>query len=164
MSPRKLRSPRKKTDKKRSGVPHGGQAKASEPVFPAPQTPPPPPPVSLNPVFAEPGYMQDPTQFKAPHASDKTAYNELDQLQKLHEFNPLPFPTIEGQDEPILLLSTAFGSAGTDKLRAIENNKQRVVGSSPTRLTTYFQQLSLVGLFRIWSPNEVHLWGYAVKM
>jgi hypothetical protein len=70
------------------------------------------PQTTSNPVFAEPGYMEDPSQFKTPHASDKVAYNELDQLKKLHEFNPLPFRTVDGVTEPVLKLRAALGSSG----------------------------------------------------
>ena len=130
MPPRKTRSHRTKATKNTPpGGPQEAQPKGSGPVLPdqpAAQQP----SVSANPVFAEPGFMQDPTQFKAPHASDSTAYKELDQLTKLHEFNPLPFPVIEGEDEPVLSLGAAFGLAGAQKLQAIKNNKQLVFHSA----------------------------------
>ena len=62
--------------------------------------------------------MQDPSQFKAPHASDKVAYNELDQLKKLHQFNPVPF-RVAGVAEPVLKLGDAYGSAGAKVEAAI---------------------------------------------
>ena len=46
-----------------------------------------------DPVFAEPQLMPDPTKFLKAHSSDTIAYNDLDKLKKLHQFNPLPFRT-----------------------------------------------------------------------
>jgi Calcineurin-like phosphoesterase len=126
MPPRKPRSPQKKSSKGRRNPP----TQAPQPVFATPQPGNPPGSVSTNPVFAEPGYMQDPTQFKEAHASDSAVYKELDRLQALHEFNPLPFPVVQGTAEPILSLSSAFGSAGAAKLAAIQQNKQLVFHSS----------------------------------
>jgi hypothetical protein len=103
VSPRKRRSSQKKVSEKHSvGIPEAPSR--SEAVFAAP------PPVP-NPVFAEPGYMQDPSQFKEAHASDKVAYGELDALQKLHEFKPLPFLVVDGVTEPVLKLSDTLGSS-----------------------------------------------------
>jgi Calcineurin-like phosphoesterase len=122
MSPRKPGSSQKKAPAKRSvGTPKAPSTSA--PVFAAPK------PVA-NPVFAEPGYMQDPTQFKEAHASDKVAYGELDALQKLHEFNPLPFLVVDGVTEPILKLSDALGSSGSQREAAIEKNGQIVFHSA----------------------------------
>ena len=74
--------------------------------------------------------MQDPTQFKEPHASDRVAYGELDQLKRLHEFNPLPFLVVDGVAEPILKLSDALGSSGDETERAIVKNAQIVFHAS----------------------------------
>jgi hypothetical protein len=86
----------------------------------APVTPPPGAPgnprITANPVFAEPGYMQDPTQYRSPHASDSNAYKELDQLTKLHQFNPVPFRTVQGVTEPVLTLA-AYGPPGQKSSR-----------------------------------------------
>jgi hypothetical protein len=68
--------------------------------------------VAGNPVFAEPGFMQDPTQYRSPHASDANAYKQLDELTKLHEFNPMPFRIVQGVTEPVLTLAAAYGPAG----------------------------------------------------
>jgi hypothetical protein len=70
--------------------------------------------------------MEDPTQFKAQHASDSVAYKELDQLQKLHQFNPLPFRVVEGVTEPILTLGAAFGPAG-DKIEKAVTGAGQIV-------------------------------------
>jgi hypothetical protein len=88
------------------------------------------PRLATNPVFAEPTYMQDPTQFKAPHASDSNAYKELDQLTKLHQFNPLPFRVIQGVKEPMLKLGAAYGSAGAKVEQTIAQAGQIVFHSA----------------------------------
>lgn len=64
-----------------------------------------------DPVFAEPGFMQDPTQYRNGHASDSQAYKELDQLKTLQQLNPLPF-RIAKDKEPQMDLASACGSAG----------------------------------------------------
>jgi hypothetical protein len=83
-------------------------ATPSEPVFAAPLTT----KATADPVFADPQLMPDPSQFKTPHASDTTAYNNLDKLKKIHEFNPIPFRSIPGVAEPTLTLAAAYGSQG----------------------------------------------------
>jgi len=123
MPPRKIQSRTKKVTKKSSGRP-------SEPVIPAQQPRSKRAAVPTDPVFAEPGFMQDPASFREPHASDSAAYDELDALQKLHEFNPLPFPVVAGVDEPILSLGAAYGSAGAGKLATIAKNNQLVFHAS----------------------------------
>jgi Calcineurin-like phosphoesterase len=83
-----------------------------------------------NPVFAEPNFMPDPSQFRTPHASDSVAYKELDQLQKLHQFNPLPFQVVQGVPEPVLTLAAAYGSAGAKLEQTIEQAGQIVFHSA----------------------------------
>jgi len=83
---------------------------SSEPVFTMPAAA--APRTAANPIFAEPQLMPDPSQFRTAHASDTVAYNNLDKLTKLHQFNPMPFRTVPGVTEPILTLADAYGSAG----------------------------------------------------
>ncbi len=127
MVTRKSHTPAKKRARKQVS---SGQTPTSftEPVFagtPAPASP----RTTTNPVFAEPTFMQDPSQFKAPHASDKVAYNELDQLKKLHQFNPVPF-RVAGVAEPVLKLGDAYGSAGAKVEAAIAAAGQIVFHSA----------------------------------
>jgi len=95
MATRKSPAPARKHARKHAG-PAQSAPSAAVPTFTAPATS---PRASTNPVFAEPGYMQDPTQYRTPHASDSNAYRELDQLTKLHQFNPLPFRVVQGTRE-----------------------------------------------------------------
>jgi hypothetical protein len=88
------------------------------------------PRVAADPVFAEPGYMQDPTQYRSAHGSDSNAYKELDQLTKLHQFNPMPFRTVEWVTEPVLTLAAAYGPAGSKVEQAIEKAGQIVFHSA----------------------------------
>jgi len=86
--------------------PAGSTSVTSEPATSGPALPG-APRIAANPVFAEPGYMQDPTQYRTPHASDSNVYKELDQLAKLHQFNPMAFRTGGGVTEPVLTLAAA---------------------------------------------------------
>jgi hypothetical protein len=86
----------------------------TQPVSAAPR-------IAANLVFAEPQPMPDPSVYKEPHASDTTAYDELAQLTKLHQFNPLPFCVVSGVTEPVMTLATALGSGGAEAEKAIEN-------------------------------------------
>ena len=88
------------------------------------------PRIAANPVFAEPGYMQDPTQYRTPHASDSNVYKELDQLAKLHQFNPMAFRTVGGVTEPVLTLAAAYGQAGAKVEQSIEKAGQIVFHSA----------------------------------
>ncbi len=83
-----------------------------------------------NPIFNQPNYMQDPTQYKQGHASDDEAYAELDKLQALNELNPLPFRVVEGVVEPVMTLAQAYGSKGAEVEQAIAKNGQIVFHSS----------------------------------
>ena len=74
--------------------------------------------------------MPDPTNFREAHASDKSAYNDLDKLKKLHQFNPLPFRTVPGIVEPVLRLADAYGSAGSGLEAAIDKAGQIVFHSA----------------------------------
>jgi hypothetical protein len=126
MAPRKPHSTKKRAHK------HAGITQAPtaipDPVFAA--STPAVPRTATNPVFAEPGYMQDPSQFKTPHAKDSVVYNELDQLKKLHQFNPLPFRVVNGVAEPVIKLGAAFGSSGDEVEQNIEKAGQIVFHSA----------------------------------
>lgn len=74
--------------------------------------------------------MPDPSVYKVPHASDTAAYNELDLLTKLHEFNPLPFNVVNGTAEPVMKLGEAYGSAGNKVEQAITKAGQIVFHSA----------------------------------
>lgn len=101
-------------------------AAAAEPVFAAA----PVVRVASNPVFAEPRPMPDPTAYREPHASDTVAYRELDQLQKLGQFKPMPFRVLEGVSEPVMTLAQAYGSAGAKVEQVIAKAGQIVFHSA----------------------------------
>jgi hypothetical protein len=111
--------------KQAGGAPPAGAS--SEPVFASPAAPSAAGPrrTADNPVFAEPQFIKDPTQFRTAHASDKNAYGELNQLQKLGQFNPVPFRTVP-DTEPVLTLAAAYGSAGDGIEKAITKAGQMV--------------------------------------
>jgi hypothetical protein len=79
-----------------------------------------------DPRFAQPVPTADPGSFRIPHASDAAAYKELDSLQRLHELKPLPFPSVKGAVEPILLLKDVYGKDGAATVQAIEDAGQIV--------------------------------------
>jgi hypothetical protein len=83
-----------------------------------------------DPIFAEPGYMQDPTSYQVPTASDDQAYAELDKLTKANPLKPLPFAPSRGGAEPILTLSAAYGSTGSKITQAITSAGQIVFHSA----------------------------------
>src|SRR5579863_4071460 len=93
----------------RKGLLMATRKKPAKPSKPTP-TAHPRPTATGRPVFNEPGFQQDPTAYKQTHASDTAAYNQLDQLQKLNEFNPMPFRVAAGADEPVLTLAAAYGA------------------------------------------------------
>lgn len=74
--------------------------------------------------------MPDPSVYKVAHGSDTAAYSELDELNKLHEFNPLPFRVVSGAVEPVMKLGAAFGSAGNKVEQAITKAGQIVFHSA----------------------------------
>ena len=62
-----------------------------------------------GPVFGQPEPTADPTIFKVKHPSDNAAYKLIDELNKEHRINPLPFPLPRGKDaEPTLTLTQVF--------------------------------------------------------
>lgn len=62
-----------------------------------------------GPVFSQPQPTPDPTTFRIRHPSDTDAYAAIDQLNKEHKLQPLPFPSPRGTPEPILTLAQALG-------------------------------------------------------
>ena len=106
MATRKIPVPAKKRARKQVGGAPPAPSQ-SEPVFAAPltTTAATPPRTASDPVFAEPQLMPDPSQFRTTHASDTSAYADLDKLKKIHEFNPLPFRSVPGVAEPALNLA-----------------------------------------------------------
>ena len=86
-----------------------------------------------GPVFAQPEPTADPTIFKIKHPSDSPAYHAIDELNKLHKIQPMPFPRPRGNKaEPQLSLVEVFGgSADAAKaVSAIQANKQIVFHST----------------------------------
>ena len=118
-------SPRKSTSKKTFHKKNSSATKAQAgPVF-ANAAPASAPRAATNPVFAEPGFMQDPSDYETPHASDTQAYKYLDQLQKLHQFNPMPF-RVSADKEPIMTMASAYGAASGKVQDALNSATQLV--------------------------------------
>ena len=71
-----------------------------------------------GPLFAQPEATADPTRFKIKHPSDEPAYKEIDELNREHKIQPLPFPAPRGGVEPQLTLEQVFGgnTAAIDKI------------------------------------------------
>jgi len=96
---------RKPVRKRSTGKPTSGK----------PSSPPPPgsgggAPRSVGgPSFAQPEPTADPTQFKVKHPSDNPAYKLIDELNRQHKIQPLPFPAPRGGVEPQLSLQQVFG-------------------------------------------------------
>jgi len=97
-------------------------------------TPPAPPPAAPNgtaprpvghPVFAQPEPTADPAKFRVKHPSDGPAYKKIDQLNREHKIQPLPFPTPRGGVEPRLTLEEVFGG-NTAAIRKITSAGQLV--------------------------------------
>ena len=131
MATRKSPVPAKKRARKQVGGAPPAPSQ-SEPVFAAPltTTAATPPRTASDPVFAEPQLMPDPSQFRTTHASDTSAYADLDKLKKIHQFNPLPFRSVPGVAEPVLNLAAAFGSRGASVEAAIVKAGQIVFHSA----------------------------------
>ena len=62
-----------------------------------------------HPVFAQPEPTADPTSFRVKHPSDSPVYKQIDQLNREHKIQPLPFPPPRGGVEPRLTLVEVFG-------------------------------------------------------
>jgi hypothetical protein len=66
-----------------------------------------------GPLFAQPEPTADPKQFKVKHPSDGSAYKQIDELNRQHKIEPLPFPPPRGGVEPRLTLEQVFGAHTT---------------------------------------------------
>jgi hypothetical protein len=102
MPPRKREPARKRSKGTSSSTPSGPGA---------------PRPVA-GPLFAQPEPTADPQQFKIKHPSDAAAYKQIDELNRQHKIQPLPFPPPRGGVEPRLTLDQVFGgnAAAIDKI------------------------------------------------
>ena len=78
-----------------------------------------------GPLFAQPEATADPTRFKIKHPSDDPAYKEIDELNREHKIQPLPFPAPRGGVEPQLTLEQVFGG-NTSAIDKITNAGQIV--------------------------------------
>ena len=78
-----------------------------------------------GPLFAQPEATADPTRFKIKHPSDDPAYKEIDELNREHKIQPLPFPAPRGGIEPQLTLEQVFGG-NTAAINKITNAGQIV--------------------------------------
>jgi hypothetical protein len=63
-----------------------------------------------HPVFGQPDPTPDPTKFVIKHPSDNEAYKEIDELNREHKLEPIPFPAPRGLPEPQLTLAAVLGS------------------------------------------------------
>src|SRR5262249_39109854 len=78
----------------------------------APATGPQPPSRDIGrPVFAQPHPTADPTTFRVKHPSDTPIYKQIDELNKDHKIQPLPFPAPRGGVEPRLTLQQVLNSS-----------------------------------------------------
>jgi hypothetical protein len=66
-----------------------------------------------RPVFAQPEPTADPKLFVVKHASDAAAYKAIDELNREHKIQPLPFPAPRGGVEPSLTLQDVIGGDRT---------------------------------------------------
>jgi hypothetical protein len=85
---------------------------------PAPSSPTPAPGGGASrslsgPVFAQPVPTADPTRFKVKHPSDDPTYKEIEELNREHKIQPLPFPPPRGGVEPRLTLQQVLGANTT---------------------------------------------------
>ncbi|MFZ2063339.1 MAG: hypothetical protein WAU82_20190 [Candidatus Binatus sp.] len=76
-----------------------------------------------GPLFAQPEATADPTRFKIKHPSDNPAYKEIDELNREHKIQPLPFPPPRGGVEPSLTLEQVLG-ANTEAIDKITSAGQ----------------------------------------
>ena len=61
-----------------------------------------------GPVFSEPRPTPDPTKFQVKHPSDNPAYKKIDELNREHKIEPLPFPAPRDLPEPQLTLAAVL--------------------------------------------------------
>ncbi|MGZ5187039.1 MAG: metallophosphoesterase family protein [Caldimonas sp.] len=102
-------------------------AKATKQPVPDPATS--PTRVLARPVFSQPQPTADPSTFVVRHASDTAAYQAIDELNKHHKIQPMPFPAPRGGPEPVLTLEQVIG--GDKKtIEQIQANGQIVFHST----------------------------------
>src|SRR5271155_990907 len=130
---------------------------------PAPSSPAPPPGASRplsGPVFAQPVPTADPKRFKVKHPSDDPTYKEIDELNREHKIQPLPFPPPRGGVEPRLTLQQVLG-ANTTAIGKITSAGQIVFhstgdcGSTRGPQTQNMVTDKMVSDFQETEPSEV---------
>src|SRR5271155_2051036 len=130
---------------------------------PAPSSPAPPPGASRplsGPLFAQPEPTADPTRFKIKHPSDDPTYKEIDELNREHKIQPLPFPPPRGGVEPRLTLQQVLG-ANTTAIDKITSAGQIVFhstgdcGSTRGPQTQNMVTDKMVSDFQETEPSEV---------
>ncbi|WP_266171487.1 metallophosphoesterase family protein [Dyella subtropica] len=82
-----------------------------------------------QPVFSQPQPTPDPATFQVNHPSDGPAYTAIDQLNKQHKLQPLPFPAPRGGVEPRLTLDQVLGG-NTAAIKRITQGGQLVFHST----------------------------------
>ncbi|MGH8780460.1 metallophosphoesterase family protein [Paraburkholderia sp.] len=105
---KKVNETNKKDSRKTANTTRDVPATALVPNFASPRMP-----LGIRslsaPVFSQPQPTADPTVFRVQHASDTTAYKEIDKLNAEHKLFPLPFPAPRGGVEPQLSLADVLG-------------------------------------------------------
>jgi Calcineurin-like phosphoesterase len=79
-----------------------------------------------HPVFAQPQPTTDPSKFLVKHSSDATAYKRIDELNREHKLEPLPFPAPRDLPEPRLTLAATLGEADAALQRRLAAQNQIV--------------------------------------
>jgi hypothetical protein len=84
------------------------------------------PTVLGRPVFAQPHPTPDPTKFEIKHPSDNPIYKQIDELNREHKIQPLPFPVPRSLPEPKLTLAQILGNGRTAAVQRITQSGQLV--------------------------------------
>jgi hypothetical protein len=79
-----------------------------------------------RPVFAQPQPTPDPPSFEVKHPSDNPVYKEIDELNREHKINPLPFPAPRGLPEPTLTLAAVLATSGKSLEGKLKTQQQIV--------------------------------------
>jgi hypothetical protein len=79
-----------------------------------------------HPAFAQPMPTPDPTRFEIKHPSDNPAYKQIDELNREHKLQPLPFPPPRGLPEPRLTLGTVLAMKDTELQEQVSKHGQIV--------------------------------------
>lgn len=79
-----------------------------------------------QPVFAQPQPTPDPKKFEVRHPSDNPAYKQIDELNREHKIQPLPFPEPRELPEPKLTLAEILGSGRAAAVQKITQSGQLV--------------------------------------